>query len=127
MKRDLTGDFQTQRHAADQMPYPTLTVRRERLARLARMTKHHQLDYPCDSNRFWSAQRRGNTHSRDQRGTRRHSSRKTQSMALDAPLGGQHALAATAGTGSHCASATGRCRRDIALELPMVFVVNAGG
>ena len=43
MKRDLTGDFQTQRHAADQMPYPTLTVRRERLARLARMTKHHQL------------------------------------------------------------------------------------
>jgi len=44
MKRDLTGDFQTQRHAADQMPYPTLTVRRERLARLARMTKHHQLE-----------------------------------------------------------------------------------
>ena len=44
MKRDLTGNFQTQRHAADQLPYPTLTVRRERLARLARMTKHHQLD-----------------------------------------------------------------------------------
>ncbi|BBI52774.1 hypothetical protein HORIV_51950 [Vreelandella olivaria] len=44
MTRDLTGDFQTQRQAADQMPYPTLTVRRDRLARLARMTKHHQLE-----------------------------------------------------------------------------------
>ncbi|MBT2785089.1 MULTISPECIES: aldehyde dehydrogenase family protein [unclassified Halomonas] len=44
MTRDLTGDFQTQRQAADQMPYPTLTLRRERLARLARMTKHHQLE-----------------------------------------------------------------------------------
>jgi len=44
MKRDLTGDFQTQRHAADQMPYPTLSERRKRLARLARMTKHHQLE-----------------------------------------------------------------------------------
>ncbi|EHJ92764.1 aldehyde dehydrogenase family protein [Vreelandella boliviensis] len=44
MTRDLTGDFQTQRQAADQMPYPTLTERRERLARLARMTKHHQLE-----------------------------------------------------------------------------------
>jgi coniferyl-aldehyde dehydrogenase len=43
MTRDLTGDFQTQRQAADQMPYPTLKVRRDRLARLARMTKHHQL------------------------------------------------------------------------------------
>lgn len=42
MTCDITGDFQTQRHAADQMPYPTLTVRRDRLARLARMTKHHQ-------------------------------------------------------------------------------------
>ena len=44
MTRDLTGDFQTQRQAADQMPYPTLTERRDRLARLARMTKHHQLE-----------------------------------------------------------------------------------
>lgn len=44
MKRDLESDFQTQRKAADQMPYPTLTVRRERLARLARMTRHHQLE-----------------------------------------------------------------------------------
>lgn len=44
MTRDLTGDFNTQRQAADQMPYPTLAVRRERLARLARMTKHHQLE-----------------------------------------------------------------------------------
>lgn len=44
MTRDLTGDFQTQRQAADQQPYPTLKIRRDRLARLARMTKHHQLD-----------------------------------------------------------------------------------
>ncbi len=44
MTRDMTGDFQTQRHAVDQMPYPTLTVRRDRLACLARMTKHHQLE-----------------------------------------------------------------------------------
>ena len=42
MTRDLMGDFQTLRQAADQMPYPTLTIRRARLARLARMTKHHQ-------------------------------------------------------------------------------------
>ncbi|MCH4810947.1 aldehyde dehydrogenase family protein [Vreelandella neptunia] len=44
MTRDLTGDFQTQRQAVDHIPYPTLTVRRDRLARLARMTKHHQLE-----------------------------------------------------------------------------------
>lgn len=44
MTRDLMGDFQTQRQAANQMPYPTLKVRRDRLARLARMTKHHQLE-----------------------------------------------------------------------------------
>jgi coniferyl-aldehyde dehydrogenase len=44
MTRDLTGDFRTQRQATEQMPYPTLKVRRDRLARLARMTKHHQLE-----------------------------------------------------------------------------------
>ncbi|TVP47401.1 MAG: aldehyde dehydrogenase family protein [Halomonas sp.] len=44
MTRDLTGEFQIQRQAANQEPYPTLTVRRDRLARLARMTKHHQLE-----------------------------------------------------------------------------------
>lgn len=44
MKRDLQSDFQTQRQAVEQMPYPTLTVRRDRLARLARMTKQHQLE-----------------------------------------------------------------------------------
>lgn len=44
MTRDLTGNFQTQRQAVDQTPYTTLTVRRDRLARLARMTKHHQLE-----------------------------------------------------------------------------------
>lgn len=42
MTRDLTGDFKTQRQAADQMPYPTLKVRRDRLARLARMTQRHR-------------------------------------------------------------------------------------
>lgn len=44
MTRDIMGDFQTQRQAASQMPYPTLKVRRDRLARLARMTQHHQLE-----------------------------------------------------------------------------------
>lgn len=44
MTRDLMGDFQTQRQAANQMPYPTLKVRRDRLARLARMTKQHKLE-----------------------------------------------------------------------------------
>lgn len=44
MKRDLKSDFQAQRQAADQMPYPTLTIRRDRLARLARMSKHHRLE-----------------------------------------------------------------------------------
>ncbi len=42
MKRDLTHLFNTQRHAASQAPFPTLRMRRERLARLANMTKHHQ-------------------------------------------------------------------------------------
>lgn len=44
MTRDIMGDFQTQRQAASQMPYPSLKVRRDRLARLARMTQHHQLE-----------------------------------------------------------------------------------
>ncbi|HDZ48584.1 hypothetical protein LCGC14_0037330 [marine sediment metagenome] len=44
MTRDIMEDFQTQRQAASQMPYPTLKVRRDRLARLARMTQHHQLE-----------------------------------------------------------------------------------
>ncbi|UXZ54830.1 aldehyde dehydrogenase family protein [Halomonas sp. 7T] len=44
MKRDLTGVFHAQQHAVEQDPFPTLSVRRERLARLARMTKRHQHD-----------------------------------------------------------------------------------
>ncbi|WP_404463762.1 aldehyde dehydrogenase family protein [Vreelandella aquamarina] len=42
MKRDLTDLLQAQRQAAGQAPFPTLAVRRERLARLASMTKRHQ-------------------------------------------------------------------------------------
>ena len=42
MKRDLTSMFNAQRHTAGQAPFPTLGVRRERLARLAKMTKRHQ-------------------------------------------------------------------------------------
>ncbi|WP_311065181.1 aldehyde dehydrogenase family protein [Halomonas sp. DWK9] len=42
MKRDLTDILQAQRQAAGQAPFPTLAVRRERLARLASMTKRHQ-------------------------------------------------------------------------------------
>lgn len=44
MTRDLTGIFNAQRHAVNQMPFPTLSVRRKRLARLALMTKQHQHD-----------------------------------------------------------------------------------
>ncbi|RUR26743.1 aldehyde dehydrogenase family protein [Vreelandella andesensis] len=44
MKRDLTRLLHAQRHAVGNAPFPTLTSRRERLARLARMTKHHQRD-----------------------------------------------------------------------------------
>ncbi|WP_172117491.1 aldehyde dehydrogenase family protein [Halomonas hibernica] len=42
MQHDLTGIFNAQRHAVDQTPFPTLSVRRARLARLAQMTKRHQ-------------------------------------------------------------------------------------
>ncbi|WP_083006758.1 aldehyde dehydrogenase family protein [Halomonas sp. GT] len=42
MKRDLMRLLHTQRHAFGQAPFPSLRLRRERLARLARMTKHHQ-------------------------------------------------------------------------------------
>ncbi len=44
MNRDLTDTLQAQREAAGPAPFPTLAVRRERLARLARMTKRHQHD-----------------------------------------------------------------------------------
>lgn len=44
MKRDLTDILQAQRQAASQASFPTLTIRRERLARLASMTKRHQQD-----------------------------------------------------------------------------------
>ncbi|WP_417863251.1 aldehyde dehydrogenase family protein [Vreelandella venusta] len=44
MKRDLMRLLDTQRHASGQAPFPSLRLRRERLARLARMTKHHQRD-----------------------------------------------------------------------------------
>ena len=44
MKRDLTGVFHAQQHAVEQTPYPSLSTRRERLGRLARMTKRHQHD-----------------------------------------------------------------------------------
>lgn len=42
MKHDLTGSFNVQRHAVNHTPFPTLSVRRARLARLAQMTKRHQ-------------------------------------------------------------------------------------
>ncbi len=42
MTRDLTDSLQAQRQAAGPAPFPTLAVRRERLARLASMTKRHQ-------------------------------------------------------------------------------------
>ncbi|GGC87853.1 aldehyde dehydrogenase family protein [Vreelandella lutescens] len=44
MNRDLTDILKAQRQTAGQAPFPTLAVRRERLARLASMTKRHQHD-----------------------------------------------------------------------------------
>lgn len=44
MKRDLTDIFHAQQHAVEQAPFPSLGARRERLRRLARMTKRHQRD-----------------------------------------------------------------------------------
>lgn len=44
MTHALTDIFNAQRHAVDQMPFPSLSVRRARLLRLARMTKRHQHD-----------------------------------------------------------------------------------
>lgn len=44
MQRDLTGIFHAQQDAFTQAPFPSLTIRRERLGRLARMTKRHQHD-----------------------------------------------------------------------------------
>lgn len=44
MKRDLNDVFHTQRQAFEQTPFPSLSVRRARLARLARMTKRHRDD-----------------------------------------------------------------------------------
>ncbi|WP_144979755.1 aldehyde dehydrogenase family protein [Halomonas sp. C22] len=42
MKRDLTTLLTAQRETAATAPYPTLAIRRERLARLALMTRRHQ-------------------------------------------------------------------------------------
>lgn len=44
MQRDLAGIFHAQQDAFTQAPFPSLTIRRERLGRLARMTKRHQRD-----------------------------------------------------------------------------------
>ncbi|MBP5978828.1 MAG: aldehyde dehydrogenase family protein [Halomonas sp.] len=44
MTHNLTGIFNAQRHAVNQTPFPTLSVRRKRLSRLAQMTKRHQQD-----------------------------------------------------------------------------------
>ncbi|MCL7929462.1 aldehyde dehydrogenase family protein [Halomonas llamarensis] len=42
LQRQLQHGFDTQRQAADQAPFPNLATRRDRLMRLARMTKRHQ-------------------------------------------------------------------------------------
>ncbi|MDR5899799.1 aldehyde dehydrogenase family protein [Halomonas vilamensis] len=42
LHRQLQHGFDIQRQAADQAPFPSLATRRDRLTRLARMTKHHQ-------------------------------------------------------------------------------------
>jgi len=61
MKRDLTSMFNSQRHTAGQAPFPTLGVRRERLARLAKMTKRHQQEIVRAIQTDFGQRRRRNT------------------------------------------------------------------
>ncbi|WP_249978699.1 aldehyde dehydrogenase family protein [Vreelandella olivaria] len=44
MNRNLTDVFHAQQQAVERAPFPPLSTRRERLTRLARMTKRHQHD-----------------------------------------------------------------------------------